>query len=121
MAERTVRRSSRAGERYCPSSGSEGMDFEDAVCGKCDHYRYRVDNPEFFDCDLGIIEAAMTYDEHDMDFPRQWVYSERGYPTCTAWKPRTAGADAQPPRLCGGTLTPEQERARYEAAMRGTA
>jgi len=128
----TVATPSLAGKPYCPSSGSEGIGFEDAWCCKCDHYRYGSEwMPDEMECVMpskthhgygptGILGLAhFVADVNDPQFPQEWLYDKEGCPSCAAWKERTPEADTPPRRLCAGALTPEAERAAYERAMRG--
>lgn len=104
-----------AGKPYCPSSGSEGMAFEEAVCDAgCMHYR-DIGN-DVTDCALGILmQAWATADVADPEFPKQWVYDAKGRPTCTAFK---RDPDI---RLCGNADSPADEYAAYQRAMQGDA
>ncbi len=107
--------------RYLPASGSEGYDFEELVCGRCDHYRYLERGDDAMNCNLGIIDVAYSANSADQaTWPPEWVY-RGGRPTCKKWTVRKAGADAKVPLLCGGALTPEREREAYERVMRGDA
>lgn len=105
--------------RYLPSSGSEGYDFEQQVCGSCDRYRYLERGDDAMDCNLGIIDVAYMAERSDEStWPPEWVYRARR-PTCKKWTARKPGADAKVPLLCGGATTPEREREAYERALRG--
>lgn len=69
-------------EKYRPSNGSEGCDFESWFCDRCvkdRDWRENEDNP----CE--IHNNALVYDENDEDYPKEWIYDKDGNPTCTAF------------------------------------
>ena len=88
-------------EKYRPSNGTEGMIFEGKFCSNCIHGKYEHtqddnDNP----CD--ILSSAFLFDINDDAYPEEWIYDEKGEPTCTAfkkwdWLQRPEGPDAPPP------------------------
>ena len=105
-----------AGQPYRPGSGSEGVSFEDHMCGSCD--RYRISKDDILDCTLDHLQAAFAADDiNDPTHPKAWVHDAEGRPTCTDWKTRTAAADEKQPTLCGGATSAEQELAAYQRAM----
>lgn len=112
----------RAGKPYIPGSGTEGMEFEDSWCGRCDRYRAMHGDADTMDCQKGHLTAAWASDGiEDPNFPKAWVYDAKGKPSCSDWTQRTIAADGVPPTLCAGAKTPDQERAAYERALRGEA
>jgi hypothetical protein len=79
---------SQAGEPYRPSSGTEGMAFDDHWCERCTRDRpYRDDpdnlDPGFHGCQ--IIADTFAYDVDDPKYPKEWVYGADGVPKCTAF------------------------------------
>lgn len=60
---------------YQPSNGTEGMMFFDEFCDKCVKERR-----------CKIIGRTMLYDPGDTKYPKQWVYDDNGYPTCTSFR-----------------------------------
>lgn len=72
----------RMSERYRPSSGCEGADFQEEFCSRC-----RAD--QAFRDGTGdscpIIAATMVFDVDDENYPAEWIYGADGKPTCTAF------------------------------------
>lgn len=58
---------------YRPSNGSEGMDFEEAYCLKCDYGQ-----------NCPIHDLTMIFNEDEDDYPNQWRYVDKR-PTCIAF------------------------------------
>lgn len=73
------------GESYRPSSGTEGMYFEDKFCSHCIHEKYCHSGIEG-DKSCEIMLNAFMYDQRDKEYPKEWVYDGDGKPTCTAHK-----------------------------------
>ena len=76
-----------AGKPYRPSSGTEGMAFDDAWCERCTRDRpYRDDpdnlDPGFHGCQ--IIADSFAYKITDPKYPKEWIYDRDG-PCCTAF------------------------------------
>jgi hypothetical protein len=110
-----------AGKPYCPSSGTEGSEFEDAWCGTCNRYRIVDVANDIVDCQKGhLIAAYATADVNDPGFPKAWVYDAEGRPSCSDWQ-QTNGPDEKPGRLCAGAPSPDAEYAAYLRAMNGDA
>jgi hypothetical protein len=67
---------------YRPYCGTEGVDFENAVCAACAHYihdeRTGVD-----DCGLGILTASFVFPIDHPEYPTEWQQDERSA-FCTA-------------------------------------
>lgn len=68
-------------EPYRPSNGTEGEFFYAEWCARCQR--------EAGARKCGIIFAAMTYDEDDPEYPKEWVCDADSYPgnpRCTAFE-----------------------------------
>lgn len=77
---------------YRPSNGTEGEWFIESHCHNCIRGKYEhtgdiKDNP----CD--IITRSWCCELNDPLYPREWIYDEKGEPTCTAWVKWTWGRD----------------------------
>ena len=70
------------GDKYQPSNGSEGSAFESMFCNKCT----KEDELHQIFCDVHTAALILMPDEPD--YPKEWVYAEDGYPTCTAFEER---------------------------------
>lgn len=73
------------GRPYRPSNGTEGDIFREVWCGGCEReaaHRSDADQPG-----CPILLYAYAHDLGDDDYPAEWVYSDSGYPTCTAFVP----------------------------------
>ncbi len=101
--------------RYLPSNGSEGYDFEAAVCRgvgspserPCRYYVTRRNDPELTDCSRGIIVVALNAEPSDRStWPKQWRRDARGFGHCTAFREREGKK--------------RNDRAAYEAAVAGS-
>jgi hypothetical protein len=71
------------GNAYRPSNGDEGMWFIDKFCSNCIHGKYEhtgntKDNP----CD--ILSRSFCFDLKHPDYPKEWIYNDKGSPCCTA-------------------------------------
>lgn len=69
--------SDQAGKPYQPSNGTEGVAFTEIYCDNC---RY-----ETIERQCSILTASLVNDIDDPDYPKQWIYNKKGYPTCTAF------------------------------------
>lgn len=58
-------------EKYFPSNGTDGAIFMDNYCYEC----YKEKN-----CSI-LFNALVNNKE-----PKQWIYGDDGYPTCTSFK-----------------------------------
>lgn len=74
----------RAGEKWQPSNGTEGMMFISRMCGGCEK------NCGDDYCDTQTL--TMLYSTDDEEYPSEWCIDANGQPTCTAF--RAARADA---------------------------
>ena len=68
---------------YRPSTGTEGVDFEDWWCGHCVHDQAFRDDPDFGQ-GCQIIADALAFDIADPRYPKEWVWKD-GEPCCTAF------------------------------------
>ena len=66
--------SSLSGQKYQPSNGTEGMIFYDAFCRNCSK-----------DGECEIMHLTMCWSPEDDEYPAEWVWTEEGQPTCTAF------------------------------------
>lgn len=66
---------------YRPSSGTEGMWFEEKFCMNCLHCNPDPDGKK--QCD--IMFNAFFYETNEEKYPKEWIYDENDQPTCTAW------------------------------------
>ena len=99
-----------AGKPYCPATGSEGRAFLEAFCDRC---IYSGADANKNGCPIAE-QAYIVADARDPECPNQWVYDDDGVPSCRMF------VSGEPVRkLCGGALTPEQEREAFEKAKRG--
>lgn len=80
-------------ERYLPSNGSEGMDFEGAWCENgCRFYVNR--KAGYTDCTKGILihQHGRAEPVDRTTWHKAWRYVE-GRPSCTAYQERGASRD----------------------------
>ena len=77
------------GEKYRPSSGTEGIWFCDKFCDHCLNQHPDPDNPK--QCE--ILMKTMIYDVNDNRYPEEWQYKEEDVPACTAWQKWDWGRD----------------------------
>ena len=68
---------------YQPSNGSEGDWFTEKFCMKCIHCN--PDPTGKKQCD--ILCRSLGFNITDPQYPREWIYNDKGKPTCTAHKP----------------------------------
>jgi len=73
-----IRDAGKAGTPCRPSNGTEGMMFEERLCQKC-----KKDQGE---PGCQIIVMMMMFGIADEQYPKEVVYSENGYPSCTAFE-----------------------------------
>lgn len=81
-----------AGKPFRPSNGTEGMIFMDAFCMRCIHekFSHTLDHADK-KCD--ILSKSMLHELGDVEYPKEWIYNEEGWPVCTAWKHWDWGGD----------------------------
>lgn len=85
----------RAGEKYEPSNGTEGMWFTEEFCEQCIHEKFcHTQNENDKTCD--ILTSAMVFSTKDPEYPREWIYDSLGHPTCTAHVSWDWGNDGDP-------------------------
>jgi len=88
-------------EKYRPSSGTEGCQFESEFCANCKAEEGYRNNPDDWDA-CEIITNSMCYAVDDPKYPKQWIYKD-GKPTCTAFDP-VDGCDKKRTDLFSGDL-----------------
>lgn len=71
---------------YRPSSGTEGADFQDRWCCRCEMDAKFQANPDAAD-GCPIVAATFVYDVTDPNYPKEWTYDKKGEPCCTAFVP----------------------------------
>lgn len=64
------------GHPFRPSNGTEGMMFADGFCSSCIHYDDGMCN---------LIAMSQLCEIEDEDYPKEWIFSEEGWPICTEW------------------------------------
>lgn len=80
---------------YRPSNGCEGADFQDQWCARCMRDKgYSEITPED---GCQILAATMALDEHDPDYPPEWITDDLG-PRCTAFESEFVHARIDDPR-----------------------
>jgi len=80
MAERLK---ARAGEKYRPSNGSEGMMFMERWCAKCQRdAAYRAGTGD--SCPIVCNSLIHSIDEEG--YPAEWQYGDDGQPRCSAFE-----------------------------------
>lgn len=81
--------SGQKGKPYQPSNGSEGEMFMHSWCAQCKaDAAFRQDMDSADGCP--IIADTMSLRVTDPDYPKEWQWSERGQPICTAFEPKDA-------------------------------
>lgn len=77
----------RAGEKYRPSNGTEGLLFMDAFCRRCQRDKAMREGADFDECDdnerCQIIADTFAYNIEDPEYPTAWQYGKDGQPCCT--------------------------------------
>jgi len=69
---------------FRPSCGSEGMDFMDRFCDRCERDAAFQRDPFNNDgCSIAAATMALQVDEEG--YPKEWIYGDDGEPTCTAF------------------------------------
>lgn len=69
-------------DKYRPSNGSEGMEFQTRFCDRCDRDQFNPETGHGDSCK--ILLRALTLDIDHPDYPAEWTYDKAGRPTCTA-------------------------------------
>ena len=87
---------------YRPSNGTEGDIFQAHWCENCRR------ESEAHPCK--ILTSTMAFNIGDPEYPKEWIYSDSGEPTCTAFSDKHA---PQRPYRCRKTIElfpmPERE------------
>lgn len=99
-----------AGKPYRPSNGSEGDLFQGLWCAGCQRDAAFRNDPDNND-GCAIVANTMAYDREDSEYPREWQYSSRGQPICTAFQPiakveAPRVMDLKPCPFCAGEPSP---------------
>lgn len=77
-----------AGQKFQPSNGTEGMAFTEAFCERCVRdWKYQQTGNGDDGCQ--ILMRTMLHRLADPEYPAEWVYSDEGWPVCTAFEPMT--------------------------------
>ena len=66
---------------YQPSNGTEGMMFCEEYCDQC--INQHPDPHKEPQC--MILCHTMVYDPGEKEYPSEWIYDDKGQPTCTAF------------------------------------
>jgi hypothetical protein len=79
-------------ELYRPSSGTEGIDFQEAWCSKCKRDALwngtAADPDRVSDADLcQIIARSMACRIDEPGYPQEWIRDQNGTPRCLAFEP----------------------------------
>lgn len=81
------------GRTYCPSNGTEGEWFIDKYCSNCIHEKW-LHSPEDDDAKkCEILSNSMLYNYNEPGYPKEWIYDEKGKPSCTCFKKWDWGSD----------------------------
>ena len=71
-------------KKYCPSNGTEGMEFMERFCLKCEKdAKYQETMSGEDGCQ--ILAKTMLYDINNPEYPKEWIY-KNGKPICTAFE-----------------------------------
>lgn len=68
----------RAGQKYKPGNGTEGIFFYEWFCGRCAKQAL---------CEIQGL--TMLFRPEDEEYPQEWQYGQDGQPVCTAFEKRT--------------------------------
>jgi len=66
-----------AGQLYRPSNGTEGGFFFDVWCENC---------TKDIHGDCPIYARTLAFNTKDAEYPREWIISDEGQPSCTAFE-----------------------------------
>lgn len=77
----------RYGESFQPSNGTEGMIFIGEFCDTCYHDRCK---------ECMIAGMTMVFNPGDTEYPKEWVYSNEGWPICTKYQHWDGNEDSEP-------------------------
>jgi hypothetical protein len=83
---------------YRPSNGTEGADFQDAFCCRCERdAKFSEDTPE-----LGcqILADTFAYDIDHPKYPKEWIIGKDGFGCCAAF----VDAGEEIPYRCDKTI-----------------
>ena len=83
--------------KYRPTSGTEGMHFEESFCHQCIHERWVHNQDADREKDKCPIYSKMILLEvNDTEYPNELTYDEKDEPTCTNWQKWDWGNDGDP-------------------------
>lgn len=71
-------RQQRAGKPWLPANGSEFDGFYEGYCERCKH--------ESEDIVCEVIKLSMFHEIGEPEYPKEWIYSSDGWPTCTKFE-----------------------------------
>lgn len=72
-----------AGKSFRPSNGTEGMIFYESFCYQC---RHQHPSPEHDLQCRDILLLTLLYETNDVEYPKEWIFSDDGWPICTKWE-----------------------------------
>lgn len=78
--------------KYRPSNGTEGEGFIEHYCMNCIHCNPDPNGKK--QCD--ILMRTFAFGVNDPNYPSEWIYDEKGSPTCTEWRKWDWGNDGDP-------------------------
>ena len=83
--------------KYRPTSGTEGICFEESFCHQCIHERWVHNQDADREEDKCPIYSKMILLEvDDPEYPTELTYDENDKPTCTNWQKWDWGNDGDP-------------------------
>ena len=71
--------------KYQPSNGTEGMDFMEEYCFRCQKDAKFQETGDGED-GCPIVAKTFLYNVDDPEYPEEWTFTADGQPTCTAFK-----------------------------------
>lgn len=71
-------------EKYRPSNGTEGLEFQDRWCEQCQ--KDEAGHREDFKHGCPILAAALAFNKLQPGYPPQWVHDDEGQPCCRAFE-----------------------------------
>lgn len=70
----------RAGQKYQPANGTEGLVFFEEYCFQCVHDDMAAERY------CPIIGKTMLHKVDDPEYPNEWQYGKDGQPVCTKFE-----------------------------------
>ena len=74
-------------KKYRPSCGTEGADFQEYFCDRCE---YDKEYRETLEKGCPIIAKTFELNIDDPDYPKEWCW-KNGKPVCTKFKEEIKG------------------------------